>query len=77
MRGLSANRLALDVGVPSGRITDIPNGRRGATAGTGATPGYFGNGPQLWLELPSQYDLAPVEPRGEEIAQPVAPATAA
>ena len=27
-RGLSANRLTLDVGVPSGRITDILNGRR-------------------------------------------------
>jgi len=28
-RGLSANRLALDLGVPSGRIADILNGRRG------------------------------------------------
>jgi plasmid maintenance system antidote protein VapI len=27
-RELSANRLALDIGVPSGRITDILNGRR-------------------------------------------------
>jgi plasmid maintenance system antidote protein VapI len=27
-RTLSANRLALDLGVPSGRITDIVNGRR-------------------------------------------------
>lgn len=26
-RGLSANRLTLDLGVPSGRITDILNGR--------------------------------------------------
>ena len=31
-RGLSANRLALDLGVPSGRITDILNRRRGITA---------------------------------------------
>jgi plasmid maintenance system antidote protein VapI len=33
-RGLSANRLALDLGVPSGRITDILNGRRSITADT-------------------------------------------
>ena len=31
-RKLSANRLALDVGVSSGRITDILNGRRAITA---------------------------------------------
>jgi plasmid maintenance system antidote protein VapI len=31
-RKLSANRLALDLGVPSGRITDIVNGKRGITA---------------------------------------------
>jgi addiction module HigA family antidote len=33
-RNLSANRLALDLGVPSGRITDILNGRRSITADT-------------------------------------------
>jgi hypothetical protein len=31
-RELSANRLALDLGVPSGRITDILNERRSITA---------------------------------------------
>ena len=30
-RKLSANRLSLDIGVPSGRITDILNGRRAIT----------------------------------------------
>ena len=33
-RRLSANRLALDLGAPSGRVTDILNGRRGITADT-------------------------------------------
>ena len=33
-RKLSANRLARDLGVPSGRITDIVNGRRSITADT-------------------------------------------
>jgi addiction module HigA family antidote len=42
-RKLSANRLALDIGVPSGRITDILNGRRSITADTAVRLGrYFG-----------------------------------
>ncbi len=43
-RGLSANRLALDIGVPSGRITDILNARRSISADTAVRLGrYFGN----------------------------------
>ena len=58
-RRLSANRLALDLGVPSGRITDILNGRRSITADTALRLGrYFGNNPRFWLDLQSQYDLA-------------------
>ena len=77
-RGLSANRLALDLGVPSGRITDILNGRRGITADTAVRLGrYFGNRPQFWLDLQSQYEIALVErDRGSEIAQRVQPADA-
>ena len=45
-RTLSANRLALDIGVPSGRITDILNGRRAISADTAVCLGrYFGNRP--------------------------------
>ncbi len=75
-RKLSANRLALDVGVPSGRITDILNGRRAITADTAIRLGrYFGNRPQFWLDLQTQYDIADVErDRGEEIARRVRPA---
>jgi len=78
-RSLSANRLALDLGVPSGRITDILNGRRSITADTALRLGrYFGNSPQFWLDLQSQYDIAMVEnARGEEIARRVKPADAA
>ena len=78
-RRLSANRLALDLGVPSGRITDILNGRRGITADTALRLGrYFGNRAQFWLDLQSQYDIAVVErERGEEIARKVHPADAA
>ncbi len=78
-RSLSANRLALDLGVPSGRITDILNGRRSITADTAVRLGrYFGNSPQFWINLQSQYDIAVVEQeRGESIAQRVKPADAA
>jgi antitoxin HigA-1 len=78
-RGLSANRLALDLGVPSGRITDILNGRRSITADTAIRVGrYFGNRAQFWLDLQSQYDIAVIEgERGEEIARRVRPADAA
>ena len=78
-RGLSANQLALDLGVPSGRITDILNGRRSISADTALRLGrYFGNNPQFWLDLQSQHDIAVVErERGEEIARRVKPADAA
>ncbi len=78
-RGLSANRLALDVGVPSGRITDILNGRRSITADTALRLGlYFGNAPQFWLDLQSQYDLAKLEQeKGKEIAARIRPVDAA
>jgi addiction module HigA family antidote len=78
-RKLSANRLALDLGVPSGRITDILNGRRSITADTAVRLGrYFGNNPQFWLDLQGQYDIAVVErDRGADISKRVRPADAA
>jgi addiction module HigA family antidote len=78
-RGLSANRLALDLGVPSGRVTDILNGRRGISADTAVRLGrYFGNRPQFWIDLQGQYEIALVErDRGGEIARRVRPADAA
>ncbi len=78
-RKLSANRLALDLGVPSGRVTDILNGRRSITADTAVRLGrYFGHGAGFWLDLQGQHDIALVErERGAEIAQRVRPADAA
>lgn len=72
-RGLSANRLALDVGVPSGRITDIINGRRSITAETAVRLArYFGNSAQFWLDLQSQHDIAVIErEHGAEITRTV------
>ena len=78
-RGLSANGLALDIGVPSGRVTDILNGRRSITADTAVRLGlYFGNGARFWIGLQGQYDIARVErERGAEIARRVRPVDAA
>src|SRR6267378_13143 len=78
-RKLSANRLALDLGVPSGRITDILNARRSITADTAVRLGrYFGNSAQFWLDLQSQYDIAViVREKGADISRRVRPADAA
>jgi addiction module HigA family antidote len=78
-RNLSANRLSLDIGVPSGRVTDILNGRRSITADTAVRLGrYFRNSAQFWLDLQSQYDIAVVErQKGAEISKRVRPADAA
>ena len=78
-RKLSANRLSIDIGVPSGCITNILNGRRSSTADTAIRLGrYFGNRPQFWLDLQSQFDTAAVErTKGKEIAKRLRPADAA
>ena len=78
-RKLSANRLALDLGVPSGRITGILNERRSISAGTALRLArYFSNSAQFWLDLQSQYDIAVAERAiGKEIMRRVHPADAA
>lgn len=72
-RKLSANRLSFDIGVLSGRVTDILNGGRSITAETAVRLGrYFGNGAQFWLALQGQYDIGVVErEKGAEIAKRV------
>jgi antitoxin HigA-1 len=56
--GLSQNRLALAIGVPARRINEIVLGRRGITADTALRLArYFGNSPQFWLGLQTDYDL--------------------
>jgi antitoxin HigA-1 len=56
--GLSQNRLALSIGVPARRINEIVLGRRGVTADTALRLArFFGNSPQFWLGLQTDYDL--------------------
>jgi len=57
-RGLSANKLALALRVPSGRITAILNKKRAITPETALRLGrLFGNSAQFWLNLQARYDL--------------------
>ena len=61
-RNLSANKLALALRVPSGRITQILNGKRGISAETALRLArYFNNSAQFWMNLQSKYDLIVVE----------------
>ena len=57
-RGLSASKLAMALGVPANRITDIIRERRNITAETALRLArFFGNSPEFWLRLQIKYDL--------------------
>jgi addiction module HigA family antidote len=61
-RGLSANRLALALRLPSGRITDILNGKRGVSPETALRLArYFGNSARFWMNLQTAFELAEAE----------------
>lgn len=61
-RGISANKLALALRVPSGRITQIVNAKRGISAETALRLSrYFGNSARFWMNLQTRYDLARTE----------------
>jgi len=74
-RAMSANRLALALRLPSGRITDILNGKRGVSPETALRLGrFFGNSPRFWLNLQTAYELATAEQEiGAKIAAEVQP----
>jgi antitoxin HigA-1 len=74
-RELSANRLALSLRLPSGRITDILNGKRGISPETALRLArYFGNSARFWLNLQTAYELAVAEQAiGEQVMTEVQP----
>jgi antitoxin HigA-1 len=78
-RSLSANRLALSLRLPSGRITDILNGKRGISPDTALRLGrFFGNNARFWLNLQTAFELAVAEREtGSRILQEVLPSDAA
>ena len=59
---LSANKLALALHVPSGRITAILNAKRAITPETALRLSrYFGNSAQFWMNLQTRFDLNETE----------------
>ena len=73
--GLSANALAVALGVPTNRITAILKGQRGITADTALRLSrYLGTTPQLWLNLQKTFELRVAEiESGKDIAERVRP----
>ncbi len=56
--GMSANALAMSVGVPATRIGEIVNERRGITGDTAIRLGeFFRVGPEFWMNLQARYEL--------------------
>ncbi len=79
--GVSRNKLARDIDVPVGRISDIVSGKRGITPDSALRLGrYFGTSAEMWMQFQSDYDLhvarcstwIDIEPRVREL-QPVDP----
>lgn len=73
--GLTAYRLAKDIGVPPNRVTEILAGRRAISAETALRLArYFGTDAQSWINLQSHYDLETarrsVGPRVEQEVRP-------
>ncbi len=55
---LSQGALARVIGISPNRITEIVNNRRRITADTALQFGlYFGNSPEFWMNLQTNYDL--------------------
>ena len=72
---LSQNRLAIDIGVDARRINEIVLGKRAVTADTALRLSrFFGNSPQFWMGLQTQYDLDVAEDQlGKRLDREVRP----
>src|SRR6186997_3125216 len=56
--GISAYKLAKDIGIPQTRVSEILKGNRRITADTALRLGkYFGNSAKFWLGLQDDFDL--------------------
>ena len=61
-RDLSANRLAIELKLPSNRITEIVNGKRGISPDTALRLArFFGNSARFWFNLQNAYELSIAE----------------
>jgi addiction module HigA family antidote len=68
-RGLSINKLALDLHVPATRIHEIVHERRRITADSALRLArYFNTNPEFWLNLQNFFDLEVERRSGAEVA---------
>lgn len=68
--GISQNRLAMEIRIPTPRINAIVRGHRAISADTALRLGkYFGTGPEFWINLQSAYDLCVAAVRSEKEIQ--------
>ena len=76
---LSQNHLAIGIRVDTRRINEIVLGKRAVTADTALRLArFFGNSPQFWMGLQSQYDLNVTEDQlGKRLDREVLPLEAA
>lgn len=75
--GISQRRLAVAIGVPPRRISEIVQGKRRITADTAlGLARYYGTTARFWLNLQSRYDLEdqqgpPRRPPGSDTTTPL------
>jgi addiction module HigA family antidote len=63
--GLTAYRLAKELGVPLPRVYDIVKGKRAISADTALRLGaFFGLPAQFWMNLQNEYDLQTADVAG-------------
>ena len=75
--GVSAYRLANDIGVPVSRIQDILHDRRKITADTSIRLGrYFGVSERYFLNLQSDIDIRNAKPKIDEVLVKIRPVAA-
>ena len=56
--GITQNKLAVSIGVPSRRINEIVHGKRGIGADTALRLAkFFGTSAEFWINLQSHYEL--------------------
>lgn len=69
--GLTANALALALGIPATRVHDITHERRGISTDTAMRLArYLGTDMEMWVNLQAQYEAALLEERkGAEFAR--------
>ena len=77
--GITANGLSRELRVPVTKISEIVKGKRAITADTALRLGrYFGNTPQFWMNLQTNYELEMTEILSKsEIERSVRPRQAA